>query len=658
MKRDLPVFGVALIMLGVAGAALLGFKNTHAESVDYNVNIAPSLNVDVSSSSVVLDLNPNSKTFGYEDLDVTVSTNYEAGYTLSMSTADNSTDLKRDASSDSVNASINTLGSSYTDANFSNCADTDTNCMNKWGYKNGLASTSYLPFASPVSPILSNTTATNGDTTTLRFAAKINYNQPAGTYNNELIFTATANPIIYDIKYWDLTGISSTDTSKYNDAGLTWSNPASGTAKEATYATVATQASSSSTASTIVLNPTYISGSASTRHTYTFAGWCLGSVNNTVVATQNSSNKVTAYDNPGTRCNGTVYQVGDNIQLDPSATNNLNFYALWTPTSFAEAGVAANSNMQTMTTAKCAATTPNQFTTMTDSRDSGANTYTIIKLMDGKCWMADNLNFDAYTYKNNITASNTHADGTVGSTAITRFKTTTATTTDRYATSAINSNTTYASSGNWTASSSYSDPLINNSGKCDPSKNSSYQCLSPYQNATYTTTKVIDKYGTPASDSSGTANITYNFGPGDYKIGTYYNYCTASLGSYCYGSGTSAGTSATGNATEADICPAGWKLPTGGASGNFQSLYTKISNITTTPNGATGLLSLQTMLSTPVSGTYDGGTAYRQGTYGTFWSSTFNSTSYMYSMSVSGTAVTPQNSNSRNDGRSVRCIAQ
>ena len=287
-----------------------------------------------------------------------------------MATADNSTDLKRDNTLDGVSASINTLVSNYTDTNFSNCTSSDTNCMNKWGYKNGLASSNYLPFTSPASPILSNTTATNGDTTTLRFAAKIDYNQPAGTYNTELIFTATANPIVYDIKYYDLVGISSTDTSKYNDAGLTWSNPASGTAREASYTIVGTQASSSSTASTITINPTFTAGTAPTRHTYTFAGWCLDttnptnrSVNNTVVATQNSSNKVTAYNNPGTQCDGTVYHAGDNIQLDPSITNNINFYALWTPTTFADANVATNSYMQDIGNS-CANVTPNQFTTL------------------------------------------------------------------------------------------------------------------------------------------------------------------------------------------------------------------------------------------------------------------------------------------------------
>ena len=297
-SRKASAILVVALFFSAPFALLLGGGLATADStVDYNVNIAPSLNVELSSSSVVLNLNPNTKTFGYQDVDVTVSTNYEAGYELTMSTADSSTDLKRDNTADGVNASINTLTATsptttgYTDSDFSNC--TTSNCLNKWGYKNGL-SNNYFPFTSNTT-ILNNTIATNADTTTLRFAAKIDYDLPAGTYNNELIFTATAKPIVYDIKYYDLVGISS---STLNDSGLTWSNPASGTAKEATYTTVATQASTSSTASTITLNPTFIAGSAPTRHTYSFAGWCLDatnptnrSVNNTVVATQNSSNK-------------------------------------------------------------------------------------------------------------------------------------------------------------------------------------------------------------------------------------------------------------------------------------------------------------------------------------------------------------------------------
>ena len=605
----------------------------------------------MSSSNIVLDLNPNSKTFGYKDLDVTVSTNYEAGYTLSMSTADNSTDLKRDASLDSINASINTLGSSYTDANFSNCLDTDTNCMNRWGYKNGLSS-NYFPFVSGAT-ILENTAATNRDNTTLRFAAKIDYNQPSGTYNNELIFTATANPIVYDIKYYDLLGISS---STPNDSGITWNNPTSGTAKEASYTVVATQASSTNTGSIIVLNPQYTAGSAPTRHTYSFAGWCLGDVNNTIVATQNSSNKVTAYNNPSTVCNGTIYQAGDNIQLDPSITNNINLYAVWTPTSFADAGVAAGSYMQDIGTS-CANVTPNQFTTMVDARGNGNDTstyisYAIIKLMDGNCWMADNLDLDVYAYKSNLSTSNTHAHSTSLNYFINGGNTST---TNRYPTGAINSSLSSAytdsspvshSTQDWSSSYSYTVPLANRHGSCSGSATGSYPCAGVYETASYTHTKVIDYL-------DGVTTKPYTYGVGSYKIGTYYNYCAASAGYYCYDSSSGTGDSAY------DICPAGWKLPLGTqAVGSYYYLNQQINKITTTPNGATDLLSLQTMLSTPVSGNYRSGTAYWQGTYGLFWSSTFYSTSNMYCMRVSGTAVGPQNSSSRYDGYSVRCIAQ
>ncbi|MBQ6410113.1 hypothetical protein IJI18_02560, partial [Candidatus Saccharibacteria bacterium] len=279
-----------------------------------------------------------------------------------MATADSSTNLKRDSSSDGVNASINTLVSSYTDTNFSNCTSSDSNCMNKWGYKNGLSSTNYLPFTSPTSPILSNTTATNEDTTTLRFAAKIDYDQPAGTYSTALSFTATANPIIYDIEYYDLLGISSTDPTMKNDAGITWNNPTSGTAKEASYTKIGTQASTTNTGASITIDPKDLTSGSPitnpTRHTYTFAGWCLDTtnptnraVNNTVTADQdsNNGNKVTAYHNPSTVCNGTIYQTGDYLPLTPNNTNNINLYAIWTPTTFEQAGVNTNDTMQTMT---------------------------------------------------------------------------------------------------------------------------------------------------------------------------------------------------------------------------------------------------------------------------------------------------------------------
>ena len=57
----------------------------------------------------------------------------------------------------------------------------------------------------------------------------------------------------------------------------------------------------------------------------------------------------------------------------------------------------------------------------------------------------------------------------------------------------------------------------------------------------------------------------------DMPYGTLYNYCAASAGTYCYASG-----SGTGDATS-DLCPKGWRLPTGNTSGEFQTLYSNSS---------------------------------------------------------------------------------
>ena len=67
-------------------------------------------------------------------------------------------------------------------------------------------------------------------------------------------------------------------------------------------------------------------------------------------------------------------------------------------------------------------------------------------------------------------------------------------------------------------------------------------------------------------------NSTVTYGSGSGKIGVYYNYCAATAGTYCY-----AGGSGTGNATS-DICPKGWRMPTGGSSGEYQALYTAYSS--------------------------------------------------------------------------------
>ena len=127
------------------------------------------------------------------------------------------------------------------------------------------------------------------------------------------------------------------------------------------------------------------------------------------------------------------------------------------------------------------------------------------------------------------------------------------------------------------------------------------------------------------------------------KIGVYYNYCAASAGTYCMDS-----SSGSGNATS-DICPKGWRLPTGGPSGGeFKVLRNQYAS------NAEFVLALRT----PLAGYFIDGSLLYQGSSGLFWSSTYYNASDMYRLDVTKTEVYPQNATNRRIGSSVRCVKQ
>ena len=627
----MAAFG-CFILLTILSIFPITHHDDSAEATPGTVEV-PTLAMVTGQENANLDIAPKASTGTFvssqasDQASFTVQTSNYTGYTLSIEASDDTGQLTNSETS----ATLDSISSAVDASTFA--TGSVAIYSNKWGYQpskfNSASNTDFLPAPTTTASVLDKTTSANptANTYTIALGARVDYTKPVGTYTSTYTITAVANPVAYAINYYD--GVNST--------------------------AIATQASSTNTAASITLNPTYTSGSAPTRSTYTFKSWCLGTVNSTT--TYNTSTKT--YNNQATVCTGAEYATGANMPIDPTVDNtDIKLYAVWTPTTFAQAYGSTAMTMQNMTSAICDKVTINQYATLTDNRDNQA--YTIGKLEDGRCWMADNLNFDAYTNRNSITTSNTHIDAN-SSAILTSFRSGNRTAGDQYATGGINSSN--SSGNNWTTSYSYSVPLQNRSGKCDPNINGSWQCLSPYQNANYTYNTVINKYGTPASDSSGTASTTYNIGPGSYKIGTYYNFCAASLGSYCWGNGTSAGTSAIGNATTADICPKGWRLPYGGASGTNSGEYQKLrdaiyAKYPSTVQSSTSPFSLQTMLSTPVSGLFNSATASRQGTYGFFWSSSYHSATPMYLLFVSGTGVSPQSNYSRYNGFSVRCIAQ
>ena len=342
---------------------------------------------------------------------------------------------------------------------------------------------------------------------------------------------------------------------------------------------------------------------------HNFLGWCSGTITNT-----------DGIDS----CSGTTYAAGSNYTLSGSGSNALSLTAMWQvvtqsscPASPMISTVASGiTYMQDITssnrTTVLASLTSNATYQIKDNRDN--ETYCVSKLADGNLWMLDNLALDltSSTVLNTMNESNTNAS----STTLGYLKNGGGTTSDKYAiTSVVN----WTDSPTYASSYSYSDPLVNMASK-----------------------DVIP------TDATSTA--------GGYKIGGYYNYCAASAGSYCYGNGTSAGTSS-GNATES-ICPAGWRMPGGSSTvnltatpptGEYQNLYNNSSYNT--------YANYRSALHLPLSGYFRNGSPSNQGSSGDWWSSTRYANYYMYLLYANTSTISPALYGDRYGGYSLRCVA-
>lgn len=270
-----------------------------------------------------------------------------------------------------------------------------------------------------------------------------------------------------------------------------------------------------------------------------------------------------------------------------------------------------------------------------DPRDNEA--YYVARLCDGNYWMLDNLRLDLTdsTVINSLSESNTNASNT----ALGYLKNGGGTASDKYAITGL-------SGSNWNSSSySYSEPQVNISGNAVTDSSGS------------------DWAGSYTKDT--VASTTYGQGFG--KVGVYYNYCAASAGTYCYGNGTSyAGTPETDPNTtvaptardiEGDICPKGWRMPTGGeynsvtGGGELQNLYNQYADATSGQ-----IVAFRSALSTAFSGDYYNGSAHSHGRTAEIWSSTWayhgGYNSYLGVGSGNALSVLASASN----GLSVRCI--
>ncbi len=299
-----------------------------------------------------------------------------------------------------------------------------------------------------------------------------------------------------------------------------------------------------------------------------------------------------------TATNADVTTIGVGANLDLLTASG----SYSTTIEFAVVPKVMMSAIQDITTATC----PTSPTLVYDNRDG--TEYHIQKLGDGKCWMLDNLALDLTnsTVLSGLTTNNTNATET----SLTALRSGNRAAGDQYATAGVT---------DWISSYSYSVPLVNMDSK-----------------------DVIPS-STPTN------------GAGYNKVGGYYNFCAASAGSYCYGDDTNSG-APSGNATE-DICPKGWRMPTGDTSGEYAALANIIYGPAEYTTDATATANYRNALSLPFSGSFSDESAVDQGSDGYFWSSTRYNDYYMRYLYIKTSYVYTSDFDDLYDGFPMRCLA-
>lgn len=254
----------------------------------------------------------------------------------------------------------------------------------------------------------------------------------------------------------------------------------------------------------------------------------------------------------------------------------------------------------------CDAVTTKQTGELVDDRDG--TVYRVGKLKDGRCWLLDNLALDLTDPTTLAVLSDTNTNAS--STAIGYLRGTTT----RDPSQDPDGNYATAGVTGWRNGYTNIAPLVNAESK----------------NLTYAS-DVLD-----ATKTS--------------KYGIYYNYCAASAGSYCYGYNASIDRLNTLIDAEYDVCPSGWRMPTGSSYGEYQALYDAYNS---------DITSFRTALLIPLSGNYNNGSTYSQGSEGLFWSSTRILTGSMYYLRFDSSGINQSHDfTTRDVGNTMRCIAK
>lgn len=155
-------------------------NSAHADTFRTEIDVTPRLNVTVPTTPTEITVNPSSNNFRYKDLQIKVSTNNPTGYYTTVS-AETTNLIKKEDSSKFI-PTIEEAGY-YSEYGFP---------TNRWGYALSSTSYKYQPFVSGAT-IANKDTAANGDNINMRIATKVDYLQSPGTYEIELNFLTVVN---------------------------------------------------------------------------------------------------------------------------------------------------------------------------------------------------------------------------------------------------------------------------------------------------------------------------------------------------------------------------------------------------------------------------------------------------------------------------------
>ena len=580
----LKQFSLIAILTLSAGAVSSASALTYQDEVELQFTWDPVVNISISGDLVISDLSPGSSSDS-NIITVTAGSNEANGYTLFGNVGSTTYNYTdlRISPSNSTNKFTNLSTNKATLSNFDE---------NTWGYSYCNATVS-----SSACDTTSNWVSGSVGSTSAGYNGLPLFNSANTASGVTLADESSASNTTLKFKIGAKASASQaggTYTNVINFANLAKIVTTSYTLSYVDNSSEATGMPSSSTTGTTTTGAFNVTSTVPSRTNYTFKGWCT---------VNNSSDPTT--------CTGTLIQPGGIYAIGSSpATFTGSVYATWQST-VPIVTIATATNMQDVT--GCPSSLPTgQVYTLTDSRDG--TSYHVAKLADNKCWMLDNLALDltSSTVLSAMNESNTNASNTT----LGYLKNGGGTTSDKYAITGV---VNWTDSPTYASSYSYSDPLVNMASK-----------------------DIVPTSYNGTDDPMKDAVVT-----GNWKVGGYYNYCAASAGSYCYGNGTSSGTSS-GNATE-DICPAGWRMPTSNTSGEFQVLYNNSSYNT--------YANYRAALHLPLSGYFYRGSPYNQGGDGSWRSSTRYSNSSMYYLYATTSTIRPADDGSRNVGSSLRCVA-